>query len=226
MEVVLLERRTIRQNAIKQAERLAAVHDPTGKSFNVGAVTTLPDGQVITVQALAKRKERKAAKEPGALQGEKRLTNDKSQVVEKTPSESQPLIPHGMNPARFAILARSYGTSAQSNSKTQPRKLEPLIPASAPPKPVMPDGVSIPEGEENWLALWDLSDHGIGKRILREKKRKAAEEKAFRAQSQAAKVQRRAARDEERKVYRQFKEERKAIKCGLNEARSPSLCMF
>lgn len=97
-------------------------------------------------------------------------------------------------------------------SKTQARKLEALKPKPEPPKPVIPEHITLPAEEENFVALWDLSDAELDRRLLRVKKRKAAERKALRVKQQSGKAERRMARDEKRAVYRAIKETWKAIK--------------
>lgn len=68
----------------------------------------------------------------------------------------------------------------QMSRKSQQSKhaVEQNIPP--PPKPTIPDGVSIPDGEHNWLALWDISDEQIERRIMEKRNTKAAERKALR----------------------------------------------
>src|ERR1700712_2074973 len=56
---IMLERQKIRFEAVRQAERLAAIHDPTGKSFNVGEVVVMPDGQVKSKEAIERAAETK-----------------------------------------------------------------------------------------------------------------------------------------------------------------------
>ena len=97
-------------------------------------------------------------------------------------------------------------------SKTQQKKLEALKPRPPPPKPVLPEGIFIPEGEENFLELWDLPDTELERRVLREKRRKAAARKALRIKQQSGKAERRMARDEKRRVYRDIKLVWKTIK--------------
>lgn len=119
----------------------------------------------------------------------------------------------GINPARLALT--DMGRAEQplkKMSKTQQKKRAALEPRPPPPKPTIPVGISIPDGEINWLALWDLSDDQLERRVIREKKRKAAERKALRMKQKSGKVERRAARDEKRKVYRDLKLTWKAIK--------------
>ena len=97
-------------------------------------------------------------------------------------------------------------------SKTQQKKLAVFTPRPPPPKPTIPAGILIPDGEEDWLSFWDLSDGELERRVLREKRRKAAVRKALRVKQQSGKVERRAARDEKRRVYRELKLTWKIIK--------------
>ena len=168
---------------MKQAQRLAAIYDPSGDSFNVGAVITQDDGTVISLEIIRRREERQAAKQAARDQGD--VTNQ----------------------------VRVEESSAwKTLSKSQQKKLTAYEPRPPPPKPTIPDGIPLPEGEENWLDLWDASDKQIERRILREKKRKAGERKALRQKQQMFKVERRAARDEKRRVYRDLKLTWKTIK--------------
>ena len=125
-----------------------------------------------------------------------------------------PTSTHGViNPHRLAQMDITQPSQAtKSMSKTQQKKLAALAPRPPPPKPVIPENVLIPDGEEDWLALWDLSDYQLERRVLREKKSKAAERKALRLKQQSGKFERREARDEKRKVYRDIKLTWKAIK--------------
>lgn len=203
--------------AIKQAERLAAQHDPEGVSFNVGPVIRQEDGSVISLEALAKR-QKKAALEQVKKNGlEIQPTIDKlepsSQLADiANKNDLQPL-PKGMNPDRFAQMnSGKSDLNSTGMSKTQLKKREALAPRPPPPKPIIPEGISIPADEENWLASWDLSDHELERRVIKEKRRKAAERKALRVKQQTGKVERRVARDEKRRTYREVKLTWKVIK--------------
>ena len=224
------ERRKIWAEAIRQVQRLAAVHDPSGATFNVGPVTTLEDGSVISLEALERKREREAAKAAAAALGEKRgdeRTQDSLQRPVQngaTPSIEQRALRSGVDPARLALMdvVRQAERPKNGQSKTSLKKLEAFAPRPPPSKPVLPSSVSIPDGEENWLALWDLADADLERRVLRAKKRKAAERRALRLRQQAGKTERRAARDEKRRVYREIKEEWKGIKgkSGLDPPRT------
>ncbi|KAL8631613.1 hypothetical protein Q9189_002619 [Teloschistes chrysophthalmus] len=79
-------------------------------------------------------------------------------------------------------------------------------------KPRIPDGISIPDGEQDWLALWDISDEQIERRIMDQRKIKTAERKALRLKQQEGKDERREARDVKRKAYRDIKAIWRSIK--------------
>src|SRR5580704_18635870 len=64
-----LERRRIYREAVAQAERLAAVHDPSGKIFNVGPVVVQEDGKVVSVELLERRAQAQAERAAKLAQG-------------------------------------------------------------------------------------------------------------------------------------------------------------
>lgn len=201
------ERRKIWMEAIKQAERLAAQHDPEGVSFNMGPVIRQEDGSVISLETLGMRAALKQAKKNGPdIQPTVDMLEPKSQLADIANKNDLHTLPNGMNPDRFAQM------NSTGMSKTQMKKKEALAPRPPPPKPIIPEGISIPAGEENWLASWDLSDHELERRVIKEKRRKAAERKALRVKQQTGKVERRAARDEKRRTYRVVKLTWKVIK--------------
>lgn len=211
------ERRKIWTEAIKQAERLAAEHDPEGFSFNVGPVMRQEDGSVISLETLRKRQEKAALEQAKKYGFEVNSTIDKlglsSQLADKANQDRLTALSNGVNPDRFAQMNLGKSDLATTGmSKTQLKKKEALIPRPPPPKPVIPEGISTPVGEENWLALWDLPDHLLERRVIKEKKRKAAERKALRVKQKTGKVERRVARDEKRRIYREVKLTWKAIK--------------
>ena len=217
------ERRRIWQEAVRQAQRLAAVHDPSGVKFNVGPVVMQEDGTVISQDILRRRKERaqeraiaEQTKEGGSANGTA-ITHEVGNGETTGPiSTNPPGLPNGINPDRLAHIEAKVSQLPPSRlSKTQQKKRAALEPRPPPPKPTIPEDVSIPEGEENWLDLWDLPDDQLERRCLREKKRKAAERKALRVKQKSGKVERRVARDEKRRVYRDIKLTWKAIK-GVN----------
>ena len=214
-----MERRKIWKEAVSQAERLAAIHDPSGKMFNVGPVVVQEDGKVVSVEFLERRAQVQAERVAKLAQDDVSSKRNSSaangepyhsQVKDQSADHTQ----DGINPSRRQLIQAVGGSEAQSKkpSKNQQKKLAMLEPRPPPPKPVIPTRVAIPEGEENWLALWDLSDAELERRVIREKRRKAAERKALREKQKEGKAERRAARDERRRVYREKKLEWKAIK--------------
>ena len=216
MREVIVERKRIWSQALKQVQKLAAVHDPSGESFHIGPVTTLENGDVVTVEALKRKREREKAEKEGSENGtvakshglQKAGESQNEDSVSKATGTSNSL--NGVNPARISLIDPE--PFKPKISKTQQKKLAKFEPQPPPSKPCIPEEVAIPDGEENWLALWDLSDDQIERRILAEKRRKVAERKAFRAKQQELKDERRAARDQKRKVYREVKEIWKGIK--------------
>ena len=204
---IQLERQSIQSQAVKQAEQLAAEHDPTGKMFNVGPVTMQKDGTVVSVEVLQRREEARArraaeaaAKEEAAKEEPQPTTNS------ETPDTDR------LNPQRFLQMELQKKERPRGLSKNQQRKLEALKPRPPPPKPIIPEHISLPPNEENFIALWDLSDTELERRVLREKRRKAAERKALRLKQKSGKAERRMARDEKRAVYRDIKLTWKTIK--------------
>lgn len=169
-------------------------HDPSGVSFNVPAMTRLEDGRIVTQESVRRREARLAQSEEGDQDGAGTGASgtERSKLNDRKLSPDLPIKP-GM-------------------SKRQQKRLALYAPRPVPPKPVIPEEIALPAGEENWLALWDLPDEDIERRLLREKRRKAGERKALRLKQQSGKAERRAARDEKRRVYRDIKLEWKAIK--------------
>ena len=209
------ERRRIWQEAVRQAQRLAAVHDQSGVTFNVGPVIMQEDGTVISKDILRRRQE-KLQEKTAIEQASNHAANTAKVRDARSPaliSTNPPALHSGMNPDRLVHIEAVESQRPMSRlSKTQQKKRAALEPRPPPPKPTMPQGVSIPEGEENWLGLWDLSDDQLERRVLRAKKRKAAERKALRLKQKSGKAERRVARDEKRRVYRDIKLTWKAIK--------------
>ncbi|KAL8879932.1 MAG: hypothetical protein Q9198_002552 [Flavoplaca austrocitrina] len=198
------ERGRIQTAAIKQVQKLAAVHDPSGDTFNIGPVVRRDDGLVVSAQAARKRLERDAARAAAqsALGEQVKGTESEQQphLAGKRPTSKPDSLfqedQFNVHPGRMPQI-EDRSARAQKHSCLQPRP--------PPPKPRIPDSISLPDGEQNWLALWDLSDGEIERRIMRSKKGKAAERKALRIAQQSGKSERREARDEKRKVYRDIK---------------------
>lgn len=224
------ERRRIWQEAVRQAQRLAAVHDQSGVTFNVGPVVMQEDGTVISQDTL-RRRQAKAQERAAVEQTKDTSTNGVPTIHElrdghppASTTTNPPALRNGINPNRLAHIEAAVAERPPSRlSKTQQKKRAALEPRPSPPKPTLPEGVSIPEGEQNWLELWDLPDDQLERRVLREKKRKAAERKALRVKQKLGKAERRVARDEKRRVYRDVKLTWKAIK-GTNPHCNRILC--
>ena len=208
---------------MQQAQQLAAIHDRSGASFNVSPVVKLEDGSVITQESFKRRQERqaeKAALEQAKAEGH--TVDDSTEIKNQTPKseaaearlgKTATLLQNGLHPDRIRRVEEAGDQPPTKNiSKKQQKKLALYEPRPPPPKPTIPDGISVPEGEENWVKLWDLTEDQVERRVTREKKRKAADRKALRVKQQSGKVERRAARDEKRKVYRDIKLEWKDIK--------------
>lgn len=196
------------------AQRLAAVHDPSGATFNVSPVVTLEDGRVTTVEALDRKREREAPKA-----AEHKVTEENSRAATESPVDAKtngvhpvsifPLQHGNVNNDRMRMIQSQNEQSSQTRtlSKNQQKKQAETAPRPPLPKPFIPDGIDIPsDEEENWLELWDLDNGELERRVLRAKKRAAAERKEFRQQQKSGKAERRAARDEKRRVYRDIKQ--------------------
>ena len=56
------ERGRIRTAAIKQSQQLAAVHEPSGASFNIGPVVRKNDGSVVSSESVRRQLEQAAAR--------------------------------------------------------------------------------------------------------------------------------------------------------------------
>lgn len=182
--------------------------------FNIGPVVIQEDGSVTSLETIRRREERKAATVTGIAETgvtDETAGQDQKNSVGSFTITSVPQ-PGGIDPTRLAQMNQQIEPAARKMSKTQQKKLASLQPRPPPPKPVIPEGISLPEGEESWLALWDLTDAELERRFARGKKRKAAERKALRVKQQSGKVERRAARDEKRRVYRDLKMTWKVIK--------------
>ena len=225
LRAIETERRHIWSEALRQAQRLAAVHDPSGTTFGIGAVTTNEDGTVVSVEAQRRREERRKAAEASKGEGATsisdgaKLTVANHNTISELPQEKngQGCVNHriyGDPSAHTKASSAPYAPDQPKNtiSKSQQKRLTKFEPRPPPPRPILPKGVSVPEGEENWIALWDLPDNELERRVLRAKKRAAAARKALRVKQKSGKVERRAARDEKRKVYRDLKLTWKTIK--------------
>ncbi|KAI9888312.1 MAG: hypothetical protein M1814_000587 [Vezdaea aestivalis] len=214
---ILLYRRDIYKKAIEQAQRLAFEHDRSGKSFNVGPVTKVPDtDEIITIEALEIREKRLADKqardEAAAAAGPNHNPFNSNSANGN----------NGITPERQAqiLILQQMPGYWPGMSNRQQKKLLLYAPQPIPPRPIIPEGISLPEGETDWGAEWDISDNEIDRRLKREKRDKVTTRKEFRRKQQAGKAERRMARDEKRKVYRELKDAWKAIKAKEKANRS------
>lgn len=195
------ERRKIRAAAIRQVRQLAALHEPPGGLFNIPPTVRLDDGSTInTIVA------------PGPI-SVKHTDGALAVATSPTLGHSLESASYTMNPDRMAQIKDFH---QQQKPPTLPRSQQPKVATSLNPgallKPRLPEGVSIPNGEEDWLALWDISDEQIEKRIMKLQRVKAEERKAHRVMQQEGKAERREARDVKRKAYRDIKSIWKSIK--------------
>ena len=101
--------------------------------FNVGLVTTLEDGRVVSLEALSRRQENKAAKTASStdLNGgvPLQLSASSNTLMQPAHEESSGVI----NLSRLALIQNSAtktGPRTRIRSKTQQRKLAALEPRS------------------------------------------------------------------------------------------------
>ena len=200
------------------ARRLAAVHDPSGVSFNVQPVTILEDGRVTTLEALERKKERQAQREAEArAEADNAPAQSNSDIEDERAAAQAALVADNplLNPERMKALIDAKMPQKQRTgmSKTAQKKRESYAPRPPPPKPTIPEGIDVPsDEEENWLELWDLPDGDLERRVMRAKKRAARARKELRIRQKQGKAERRAARDEKRRVYREIKQSWKIIR--------------
>lgn len=190
---------------MKQVQQLAAQYDPSGATFNIGPVVQQDDGSILTAESIRKRQEREAAKV--ATEAVKVEHVDLDQSIDAITAAQHEEVPSQRRPRKL--------------SKAQQKRQAALQPYTPPPKPHIPEGISVLDGEENWLELWDLPDEEIERLIFRAKRRKASERKALRVKQQSGKIDRREARDEKRKLYRDIKLIWKSIKGKGHMSRLP-----
>ncbi|KAI9848734.1 MAG: hypothetical protein M1837_006821 [Sclerophora amabilis] len=174
-----VERRKIRAAAIKQVKKLAAIHDPSGANDGASTIETASEGR------------------PKSSQADKLVeqVDGQANLPRVTPPRNVP--DNMVNPERMRMINQGpQGGNGvrehQSQSTTGERKHEASIPQQAFPKPIIPDGISLPDGEENFST--------------------PAARKEFWLKQSEGKAERRAARDVKRKAYRNVKQEWKRPK--------------
>ena len=127
------ERRKIRLRAVQQAQRLAAIHDPTGALFNVNPVVTTNDGSVITQEAFRRRQEKAAEKAAAASQAHAEDAKGALEAKTKTsrtmgqdaPLPNAYFMPQdNMNADRFAELEGA--NASPHRSKNQQKRIATL----------------------------------------------------------------------------------------------------
>lgn len=190
--------------------------------FNVGPVTKLEDGTVISVEALNKRQERVALqkmKQDRAELGTVTTGNKFHDHGTSTKNLDKTFISqdHVHSDRIKNLIIGGAQVGSKGMSKTQEKKQMALESRPSPPKPTIPDNIPIPANEENWLSLWDLDSDRLERRLKQEKKRKAIARKALRSKQQSGKLERRLARDEKRAVYRDIKITWRSVKGTLHE---------
>ncbi|KAL8768122.1 MAG: hypothetical protein Q9209_005585 [Squamulea sp. 1 TL-2023] len=205
---IAAERGRIQTAAIKQIQQLAAVHDPSGVTFNIGPVVHKDDGSVVSAESLRRRQERDTARAAARRTSEDQTEDIQiKQDTQHAENSHKSNIPGAYDEVKHIVHPDYIAQTEDPQPPKAPQspKLPGFQPRPRPPKPRIPDGISLPDGEQDWLGLWDLPDEDIERRIIRSKKGKAAERKALRIAQQNGKTERREARDEKRKVYRDIK---------------------
>ncbi|KAL8694142.1 MAG: hypothetical protein Q9218_001139 [Villophora microphyllina] len=208
------ERRKIRSAALRQVRHLAALYDPSGTMFNIGPVGRPSVGLASSAETSRRWEEDGVAKAPYSNATMNAHTNGATDTRLSSAEEC------GHDSAIYRMdqdcVARPWDSKDKQIGRTsrKPQQLNYAVTRnlSSPPKPRIPEGISIPDGEPNWLALWDISDDQIEKNIMLSKIAKAAERKALRAKQQEGKYERREARDVKRKAYRDIKAIWRSIK--------------
>ena len=96
------------------AQRLAAIHDPSGVKFNVKPVTTLEDGRVVTLESIERKKEREALRRAQIEVAESATANnsvtvDLQEAADKVTALAQigSSVADRLNPERMALLIES-----------------------------------------------------------------------------------------------------------------------
>ena len=184
-----IERNKIRHAAVRQAEILAGQHDLSGKLFNVGEVIIMPDGQAKSVESLRRTAEVKAKRKDEREEQEKSKldTEEMKKASIPQPNQAESLRPglDGVNPQRIGLIHTNEDSPRISNK--QRKAQETLNPRHVPLKPVIPEGYEVPINEENFIAMWDLTNDEIMKRIDMAKKKAGNARKALRREQKEEK---------------------------------------
>ncbi|KAG9243618.1 small acidic protein family-domain-containing protein [Calycina marina] len=186
-----MERNKIHHAAVRQAEQLAGKHDMTGRLFNVGEIVIMPDGNFKSVETLRRTAALKIQNE-----AEKKEKEDRKLAIEaakKAKKAGEP-IPGGIVPISEEVNEQRAGMiqvealTAPHISNNHRKKQEMLKPKVLPPRPVLPEGYSVPEYEENFIAIWDITDEEIIKRLASAKQRAHKSRKQLRERQKTEKV--------------------------------------
>lgn len=129
--------------------------------FNVGEVIVLEDGSVKNKNAYAIAQERRAQKKAAKAA----IELEAQQATPGAPQEKPKKGP----------------------SKRQQARQEVFAPRPPPARPVIPEGISLPAGEEDFTAMWEITDEGIQKRLSKEKRVKSQARKNLRRQQKEQK---------------------------------------
>lgn len=142
--------------------------------FNVGEMIKMPDGQIKSKDKLRDSEEAKArrAKEEADFNEQVKKVKDAFNEARAKMEAQYAADGREMTTQQVQRLRQQYPIPARISNKQRARQ-EALAPRPTPPKPIIPEGFSIPEGEEDLLALWDITDEDIVKRINHRKKEKA-----------------------------------------------------
>ncbi|KAK0110812.1 hypothetical protein ONS96_002405 [Cadophora gregata f. sp. sojae] len=149
--------------------------------FNVGEIIMLPGGIVKSKEGIRKAAEAKDKKDRDEAErkaAEKRY-KDAEQAAKFEAEEAQRAVDQGLPAPTFWPAKETLRNMQRPEriSKKQLQRQEQLKPQPIPPKPVIPEGISLPEGEEDLLALWDITDEQITKRLANKKREKAESRK-------------------------------------------------
>ncbi|MCJ1313421.1 hypothetical protein MMC25_007099 [Agyrium rufum] len=121
LQAIIDEKRRIRVKALKQAQYLATVYDPSGALFNIGPVVVPEDGVAVSEESFRKTEAQKSVTE------DVRAGNELLSAAE------------AIQDVRCSL------------SKTQQRKREQRKRKPPKPQPVLPPDIEVSEGEENWI---------------------------------------------------------------------------
>lgn len=141
--------------------------------FNVGQIIVLPDGKVKNKELWERAEENRKAREAG--------------IELPTPAPVEGINPERMPLIKGGVPLANPTAPAKKLSNKQKQRLAASLPKPVPPRPILPDGISIPDGEENLIALFDITDEDIQKRLSKAKGAKKTAAKQLRRVQQEQK---------------------------------------